>query len=141
MSLLAWILAEGEGAPAGGSMLPFVLLLIFVVFWLVVLRPMKRQEANRQAKLLSTLKKNDRILTIGGIYGTVISVSDTEDEVVIKVDDNTRLKFMKQAVMRNLTNEEDAKKAAAAKPEAKSTAITTTPGSTKPAEAAKAAKK
>jgi preprotein translocase subunit YajC len=119
MSLLAWIFAEGE-AP---SMLPFVLIIIMIVFWLVVLRPMKRQEAERQAKLLSTLKKNDRILTIGGIYGTVISVSDTEDEVVVKVDDNTRLKMMKQAVMRNLTNEEDAKEAAeaakAAKAEAK----------------------
>ena len=107
MSLLAMLFAEGEG---GASLFPIVLLVIMLVFWLVVLRPMKRQEAEKQAKLLSTMKKNDRVLTTSGIYGTVISVAEKEDEVVVKVDDNTRLKMLKAAIMRNLTNEEDAAK-------------------------------
>ncbi len=60
---------------------------------------------------MSGLKKNDKVLTTSGIYGTVISVAEKEDEVVVKVDDNTRLKMVKAAILRNITNEEDAVKA------------------------------
>ena len=67
--------------------------------------------------MLTNLKKNDKVITTAGIYGTVISVAEKEDEVVVKVDDNTRLKMLKGAIMRNITNEEDAAKAQQAKAE------------------------
>ena len=51
-------------------------------------------------------EKNDKVLTAAGIYGTVLSVSDKEDEVVVKVDDNTRLRMIKSGITRNLTKEE-----------------------------------
>ena len=55
---------------------------------------MKRQEQERQA-LASNLKKNDEVLTNAGIYGTVVDVSENEDEITVKVDDNVRVKMTK----------------------------------------------
>jgi preprotein translocase subunit YajC len=122
--------ADGANDPAAGApgaslwnMLPFVG--IAVVFLFLMMRNSRRQDRDRQT-MLSSLEKNDKVLTIGGIYGTVISVHPTEDEVVVKVDDNTRLKVTKASISRNMTKEQ-----AAAAPKsdagAASTAITAKP--------------
>jgi preprotein translocase subunit YajC len=58
-------------------------------------RSRKKQESRRR-EMLAALKKGDRITTIGGIVGTVAEVR--EDEVTVKVDDNTRMKFARWAV-------------------------------------------
>jgi len=50
-------------------------------------------------------------IVAAGIYGTVVSFSDTKDEVVVKVDDGTRLRMTKNSILRNLTREEEAVKA------------------------------
>lgn len=95
--------------PPGGMGLPLLLAAIFFVFYYVVLRPgQKRAERERQA-LTTNLSKNDKVITTSGIYGTIVSVSDKEDEIIVKVDDNTRLKMLKASVMRNLTREESLK--------------------------------
>lgn len=94
---------QGGGPPGWFTMLPF--LAIAAIFFLMMTRNMKRQERDRQA-MVSTLDKGDKVLTAGGIYGVVVSVSPTEDEVVVKVDDNTRLKVSKGAISRNVTKEE-----------------------------------
>lgn len=96
--------------PLGGLGWMLPLLPIFVLFYFLMIRPSQRREREQKA-LASNLKKNDKVLTIAGIYGTVVSVSDTEDEVVVKVDDNTRLRMQKGAVARNLSGEEAAKTA------------------------------
>jgi preprotein translocase subunit YajC len=122
MNLYSLLLAVAEGAapPAGNQqptgafawdmMLPIGLIFLFYLFFI---RPMMRQEAERK-NLLSRMKKNDKVLTSAGIYGTIIAVSDTEDEITVKVDDNVRLRMTKGSILRNLTNEESAKEAAGA---------------------------
>jgi preprotein translocase subunit YajC len=112
------VLAQEEGknqqAPGMGafSFLPFIL--IALLAWLLLIRPMKKQEQERQA-MASNLKKNDEVLTNSGIYGTIVDVSDTDDKITVKVADNVRLKMTKGSILRNLTNEEAAKQAKAAK--------------------------
>src|SRR5262249_54662346 len=97
----------GGGAPAWGM---FIWLLpMAVVFYLLVMRPARKQEAQRQA-LVNALKKNDKVLTTAGIIGTVVSISEKEDEVTVRVDENCRLKMLKSSISRNLTQEEAAKK-------------------------------
>ena len=59
--------------------------------------------------MVSSLEKGDKVLTAAGIYGTVITVSETEDEVTLKVDDNTRLRMIKGSITRNISKEEAAK--------------------------------
>jgi preprotein translocase subunit YajC len=64
------------------------------------------------------LKKNDKVLTTSGIYGTLVDISEKEDEVTVKIADNVRIKMVKSSIARNLSNEEEAANAAKAKKEA-----------------------
>jgi preprotein translocase subunit YajC len=85
---------------------PFVpLMLVLVVLWVVVLRGKQKQEKQRQ-QMLSDLKKNDRIETIGGLLGTVLEVRD--GEVVIKADENnnTKLRFRRSAIHRVISEDD-----------------------------------
>jgi preprotein translocase subunit YajC len=89
--------------------LPLILGAVFFLFYFIVLRPQKRRQERERQEQLSLLNKNDRVVTSAGIYGTIVSVSDKEDEVTVKVDDNTRLKMMKASIIRNITREETLK--------------------------------
>jgi preprotein translocase subunit YajC len=104
------------GSPLGGLEPVILMALVFFGLWLFVLRPASRQKEQERLSLLNNLKKNDKVLTIAGVYGVVVSVSETEDEVVVKVDDNCRMKMQKGSIARNLTNEEAAKAAKETKP-------------------------
>jgi preprotein translocase subunit YajC len=99
----------GGGDPLGGMGMIIPMILIFIVGYFLIMRPMRRQEAERKA-MASNVKKNDKVLTAAGIYGTVVAVSDTEDEVTVRVDDNTRLRMLKSSIIRNITREEEAAK-------------------------------
>ncbi|MFA6185631.1 MAG: preprotein translocase subunit YajC [Phycisphaerae bacterium] len=73
--------------------------LIFVVMYFIMFRgPRKKQQQQKQ--MIMSLKKNDRVQTIGGILGTVLEVSETE--VVLKIDEanNTKLRVLPSAVSR-----------------------------------------
>jgi preprotein translocase subunit YajC len=87
----------------GGS--GYSMLLFFGVFagtfYFLILRPQQQQERKRRS-MIDALKKNDKVLTTGGIYGTVISVDGKADRVVIRVDDEKGVKmaFTKASVSR-----------------------------------------
>jgi preprotein translocase subunit YajC len=69
--------------------------LVIAIFYFLIIRPQnKKQKQTKQ--MLSALKKGDRVQSIGGIRGVVQNVSD--DSVVVKVDDNTKLEFAKSAI-------------------------------------------
>ncbi len=107
--------AQPTGQPPGfGGDFLFLLLPLAILFYFMILRPESRKQKEQQA-MQSSLKKGDKVLTIAGIYGTVVSVSETEDEVTVKVDDNTRLKMLKGSISRNLSNEEASRDAQKAK--------------------------
>jgi preprotein translocase subunit YajC len=71
---------------------------------------MKRQEQERKT-LLSALKKNDKVVTSGGIIGIVAAVKEKEDEVILKVDEssNVRLRVTRSSIVRIVGGEEAAK--------------------------------
>jgi preprotein translocase subunit YajC len=113
MMLFAWqLLAEQttNGAQQTGSgLLAFLpLLAIGVLFYFLMIRPMKRQEKERQA-LLSTLKKNDKVITSGGIIGIVSNINDKQDEVTLKVDEssNVRIRVTRSSIARIVTGDEN----------------------------------
>jgi preprotein translocase subunit YajC len=107
------LLAEGDSDKGGGGAWFMIVLMLpmVAVFYLLVIRPQRRQEQQRQA-LVSNLKKNDKVLLTSGIMGTVVSVSEKEDEVVVRVDESCKLRMIKSSILRNLTQEETAKKPA-----------------------------
>jgi len=109
------VLAQQSGDPPaqqpGSSLGMFVPLLFIVVLgYFFMIRPMRRQEQQRQA-LLGALKKNDRVVTSGGIIGIVASIKDKEDEVTLKVEEssNVRLRMTKSSITRIRGGEESAK--------------------------------
>lgn len=97
---LALMLAQAtstQPAPPGlgFQLMPF--LLIGLVIYFLMYRPQKR-EREQHRRMLDAMKKNDRVLTIGGMMGVVVSLKD--DEVVLKVDEsnNTRITFVRSAI-------------------------------------------
>lgn len=82
MALLAQ--AKGQDQPQGPGFGMFVpLIAMFFFFWLFMMRPAQKQEAQRR-EMVSKLRKNDRILNQGGIIGVVDFIKEKDDEVVLK---------------------------------------------------------
>ena len=79
------------------SLWPMLLFLvvIFAMFYFVMIRPQRKRQKEHEA-MMQELQKGDRIITAGGIYGTIESVS--EDSVVIKVESGTTMRVNKNSV-------------------------------------------
>lgn len=93
-------------APQGaGNVLMIGFLLMIVVFYFVLFRGNKKQKQERE-KLMNNLTKNTKVMTIGGVLGTVVSVRD--NEVVLKVDEstNTKMTFLKSAIQKVISEGE-----------------------------------
>ena len=92
----------GGGGGGIGGLSPNVSMIlmfamIFAVFYFLMIRPQRKKEQERQ-EMLSKIRKNDHVITTGGIHGVVMNVK--EDEVVLKVDENsnTKIRFSKNAI-------------------------------------------
>jgi preprotein translocase subunit YajC len=86
----------GGEATSGSTLMSFLpLIAIIAIFYFLILRPQNRKQKETQ-KMLSALKKGDRVITIGGIHGVIQSVK--ESTVIIKVDENTKLEFNRGAI-------------------------------------------
>ena len=76
----------------------FIMLgVMFLIFWFLLIRPQRKEQKKKQ-EMVDKLKKNDHVLTSGGIFGIVHSVKD--NEVVLKIDEqgNVKVKFAKSAI-------------------------------------------
>ncbi len=83
-------------APAVNPLVQFFpLILIFVVFYFLLIRPQKTKEKEHQ-KMLASVAKNDEIVTSSGIHGTVINVKDKT--VILRIDDNVKIEIEKNCV-------------------------------------------
>ncbi|MDR2741442.1 MAG: preprotein translocase subunit YajC [Treponema sp.] len=88
---------QGGGEAGGGSfittLIPFAL--IIGIFYFLIIRPQNKKQKETQ-RMLSALKKGDKVVTIGGIHGVIQSVK--EGSVIVKVDENTKMEFSRSAV-------------------------------------------
>ncbi|EJW17085.1 preprotein translocase subunit YajC [Paenibacillus alvei] len=97
------------GAEAGGTggflqmLLPFVLM--FAVFYFLLIRPQQKKQKQRNS-MLSALKKGDKIVTIGGLHGTIVEITD--DTIVLRVNDVTKMTFDRSAISQVVSAEESA---------------------------------
>jgi len=101
--------AQEGAAPAGGGAdanapavnplieLAPMLMMFAVLFYFIVMRPQQREKKKRE-ELLGQLKKNDKVLTVGGIIGTVADLSNDGLRVTLRVDDGTRIKFTRSSI-------------------------------------------
>jgi preprotein translocase subunit YajC len=94
--------AAPEGAPGGSALTSlFPLLVIGLLFYFILLRP-ERRKHKEHANLLTNLKKNDKVVTIGGMYGKVFDVQREQDRVTLKIDEanNTKVDVTFGAIAR-----------------------------------------
>lgn len=102
--------AQAGGAGAGGgsfltSMVP--LILIFVIFYFLLIRPQQKR-AKEHKNMVENLRRNDRVVTGGGLLGKVTKVGEGE-EVEVEIAENTRVKVYRSTITAVLSKSEPAK--------------------------------
>jgi preprotein translocase subunit YajC len=107
------LFAQEGGAPQSpfGPMMLVTVVAIMFLYMFIVQRPAMKKEQETRENMLKNLKKNDRIVTSGGIYGIVTNVQLDADEITIRVDEttNTKLKITRSALARVLSGDSDGK--------------------------------
>lgn len=96
--------AAANEPPMWVTLLP--ILLMIMLFFPIVVWPQRREQQKRDA-LMSSLKKNDRVVTVGGMLGTIANISADGKEVTLKVDDNTRIRFTRAGISHKLEDAKD----------------------------------
>lgn len=122
-SLLTLMGTTGTGtASSSGSMATSLVTfaLIIVIMYFLIIRPQRKKDKDAK-DMISAVAKGDKIVTIGGIHGTIVAVR--EKSVVVKVDDNTRIEFTKGAISSVVAKKGAAKPSA--KKKAKAEAVAT----------------
>lgn len=115
MSILHFLADGGattqpEPIPFWANPQDFIWILLFgvLIFFFFSSSRTKKQEQKQRDEMLKNMKRGDRVMTAGGIFGTVVDVRDSE--VVLKVDEssNTKIKFTRDAIKRVVTEDEAA---------------------------------
>ena len=94
-------LLQTAPAQGGGLSMWIMLALIFVVMWFFMIRPQRKQQKELQ-NFRDSLKKGDKVVTIGGIYGTISEVKD--NYVILEVDKDVKIRVNKQALQKDYTD-------------------------------------
>lgn len=94
---------SGGGQPSMfGALVPFII--IFAIFYLLIIMPARKKQKHHQ-QLIGSLKGGERVITSGGIYGTVTRVM--EDRVEVEVDRNTKLQITKSSISGIITQDKN----------------------------------
>jgi preprotein translocase subunit YajC len=95
MSLLAAAEATADPGIQGMLVTYGPLVLMFVVLYFLLIRPQQKRQKTR-GMMLSSLKKGDKVVTIGGMHGTILEITD--DTIILRVNDVTKLTFDRSAI-------------------------------------------
>ena len=94
--------AQAAGGAVGFDIVSLApLVLIFVVFYFLMIRPAQKRERLAREAIAAGLKKNVEVVTHAGIFGTVTNIKD--EEVTIKIDDNCKMRILRSAIARIIT--------------------------------------
>ena len=95
------LLQTAAPATGGGMSMWIMLALIFVVMWFFMIRPQRKQQKEME-NFRNSLKNGDKVVTIGGIYGTVVEVK--EAYVLLEVDKDVKIRVNKQAIQKDYSD-------------------------------------
>ncbi len=94
---------QGQGGNPLAMWMPIIL--IFVIMYLLILRPQAKRQKEHQ-KMLETLQKGDTVVTAGGIYGTIVGMKEKDTILIIEVDKNVKLNVTRSSIARKIVEEE-----------------------------------
>lgn len=83
----------GNQSAFAGMLIPIIL--IYIIFYFILIRPQKKEQKEHK-NMIDNLKKNDEVVTTGGIHGTIVNVK--ENTFVLRVDDNVKMEINKNAI-------------------------------------------
>ena len=95
------LLQTAPAAQVSGLSMWIMLALIFVVMWFFMIRPQRKQQKELD-NFRNSLKNGDKVVTIGGIYGTVCEVKDAY--VLVEIDKDVKIRVSKQAIVKDFTD-------------------------------------
>ncbi len=96
---------QGQAQSGGSGFLGFIpLILIFLIFYFLLILPQQKRQKEHQ-KMLQSLRKGDKVITSGGIFGTIVGVKD--DVVVLKIAENVKVEFLKSSVSQIVSRESE----------------------------------
>ncbi len=92
------LMTGAEGAGGGGMITTLVWFgLIFVLMYLLLIRPQRKKQKEHE-QLLKQLKKGDKVVTSGGMFGTIFAIDEDRNRIVLKIGENTKLEFLKSSI-------------------------------------------
>ena len=89
--------APAPGGAAGGLIQFLPMVFIFVIFYFLLIAPMRKKQKKTQ-EMLSKLKKGDEVITGGGIFGRITAIDEERGFVILQISDNTKIKVLRGAV-------------------------------------------
>ncbi len=97
-------MAPPAGGSGGGGFISTIIMFgaIFLIFYFMIIRPQQRRAKERE-KLLSNLQKGDKVVTSGGLHGTIAGID--EKTVLLQVSDNVKMKFERTAIANVISRE------------------------------------
>ncbi len=111
VSMFQGILTAGSGGKPpqdSTTMMLYILMFLFIgmAFYFIMIRPAKKEQSER-TKTLASMKKGDKVVTIGGIHGTIAEMEE-DNTVILEVAKNVRIKFLRSAISTVVTKSSDA---------------------------------
>jgi len=105
--MLNFILLMGTGGEPGTTnpmamWLPIIL--IFAIMYFLIFRPQAKKQ-KQQRMMLDTLQKGDNIVTVGGLYGTIVGMKEKENTIIVKISENTKVELARSSVAKVLGKE------------------------------------
>ena len=91
------VLMSQPGGEGGGTAMIVWLGLIFVMMYFLLIRP-QRKKQKAHAALLKELKKGDKVVTTGGMFGTIYAIDEDKGKVVLRINEQTKLVFLKSSI-------------------------------------------
>ena len=98
--ILSTVMFLQEGSSeGGGSMFGFLMpmVLIFAIMYFLIFRPQAKKQKQQKA-MINEIKKGDKIVTAGGIYGTVVGVKEKEQTLIVEIDKNVKIEIGRSSV-------------------------------------------
>jgi preprotein translocase subunit YajC len=93
-----FLLAAGDAPPASNPLWTIgPIVAMFLVLYFLLIRPQQRRQKTRNS-MLNTLKKGDKVVTVGGLHGIILEMDDDAKTVVLRVNDTTKLTFDRSSV-------------------------------------------
>ncbi|MDZ7373630.1 MAG: preprotein translocase subunit YajC [candidate division KSB1 bacterium] len=101
--MLLTILSQAPAAQRPNPLAMWLpIILIILIMYFLIFRPQAKRQKEHQ-KMLASIQKGDRIVTVGGIYGTVVGIKEKENILIVKIAENVKIELARGSVARKLS--------------------------------------